>query len=229
MIKNGKNVVFIDHTDSSIKRIDADLRKNKPLTTKEEYELWDRIKNGDKKAFDRLVDSNLRYVMSVAKKYLASKESIEDLYQAGCLGLVKAAHKFDASLGFHFISFAKYYVENEIRKLAYGHINHKSISLDAPIDADNIEGPTLIDFMANSDSPLPDWDVRYDEALHGLMERADKRNGGMGQLTEKYHEMLQEGYAKTDFARRYHLNEQQMNRFLTILREESGLPLKTAA
>ena len=116
MLKNGKNVVFIDHTDSSIKRIDADLRKNKPLTTKEEHELWVRKENGDKKAFDRLVESNFRYVMSVAKKFMASKENIEDLYQAGCLGLVKAAHEFDAALGFHFISFATYYVKDESRK-----------------------------------------------------------------------------------------------------------------
>ena len=103
MYQNGKNITIIDHNVNCVEAIEAELRKRKPLTEEQEHELCRRMQEGDKRACDRLVEGNMRYAMRVAKQYLPSGAALEDLFQAGCEGLVKAAHKFDATLGYHFI------------------------------------------------------------------------------------------------------------------------------
>ena len=87
--------------------------------------------------------NHLLYAMSIAKKYMASHARLEDLFQAGCEGLVIAAHKYDASLGCRFISYATWYVENEVRKAAYDYIKHDIASLNEPINAEEADGDNI--------------------------------------------------------------------------------------
>ena len=94
MYKNGKNITIIDRNNDCIRMILKGISKWSPLTTEEEYELWRRMRQGDNNARMRLINSNLGYVMSVAKEYLLSGADLEDLYQAGALGLCKAVDKF---------------------------------------------------------------------------------------------------------------------------------------
>ena len=122
MYKNGKNITFTDRSNSCVDMFLKDINKWHPLTNKEEYELWLLMHQGSKKARDKFINANLRYVVSVAKRYLASGTAFEDLIMAGSLGITKAADMFDASLGYRFISFATWYIECEIRKTAYGHL-----------------------------------------------------------------------------------------------------------
>ena len=63
--------------------------------------------------------------------------------------------------------------------------------------------------------------LRYADALSHLEDRADRRQYGLGSLTADLHHMLCRGYTTSDFARKHHLNDQQMSRLLTILREEA--------
>jgi len=84
------------------------------LTPQEEIGLAIRIKQNDRKALKKLVSANLRFVISVSKKYQNHGMSLEDLINEGNLGLMKAAHRFDETRGFKFISYAVWWIRQGI-------------------------------------------------------------------------------------------------------------------
>lgn len=84
------------------------------ISVEEEAELSRRIKNGDKKALEKLTKANLRFVVSVAKQYQNQGLSLSDLINEGNLGLIKAAEKFDETRGFKFISYAVWWIRQSI-------------------------------------------------------------------------------------------------------------------
>ena len=211
MYKNGKNITIIDHNVNCVDNILCDISKTHPLTNEEEHQ------QGNLRARARLIESNMRYVVSVAKLFLPSGAALEDLILAGCEGLTKAADKFDGSLGYRFISFATWHVKNEICKTAYDHMKHNHVSLDEPLDSEDERGATRLDNLADGYSQSPDWDIRYAEALDSMASRADKHLCGAGRLVTALHQMLQEGYTTSDFARRYNLNEHQMSHLFDLI------------
>ncbi len=223
MIKNGKNNIIIDRNVNCVDPILRDIRKTKPLSSEEEQQVWEQMQHGSQRARARLIESNMRYVVSVAKRYIPSGAALEDLILAGCEGLTLAADKFNGSLGFRFISFATWYVENEIRKTAYDYIKHNHSSLDELVDAEDESGATFMDLLPSGRNMSPDWDIRYAEALHSLAARAENRLRGAGHLVVALYQMLQKGYTTSDFARRYNLDEQKMSHLLDIISQESSL------
>jgi RNA polymerase primary sigma factor len=91
--------------------------KNHPLLSRaEEAELARRIRDGDQLALEKLVRSNLRFVVSVAKKYQNLGMSLPDLICEGNVGLVRAAQKFDETKGVKFISYAVWWIRQAILK-----------------------------------------------------------------------------------------------------------------
>ena len=80
------------------------------ITREEEVTLAQRIRQNDQEALDKLVRSNLRFVVSVAKKYQNQGVSLSDLINEGNLGLIRAAHKFDETKGIKFISYAVWWI-----------------------------------------------------------------------------------------------------------------------
>lgn len=110
--------------DSTVDRYLKDIYKIPTITAEEEVELAHRVKKNDRKALEKLVCANLRFVVSVAKKYQHSGLPLQDLINEGNCGLIKAAENFDETRGFKFISFAvwriRQYIMNAIDN--YGHI-----------------------------------------------------------------------------------------------------------
>ena len=88
---------------------------NYPLLSREdEIQLAKRIKNNDQRALEKITCSNLRFVVSVAKKYQNQRLSLADLINEGNVGLIRAAHKFDETRGIKFISYAVWWIRQAI-------------------------------------------------------------------------------------------------------------------
>ncbi|MBP3756630.1 MAG: RNA polymerase sigma factor RpoD/SigA [Prevotella sp.] len=94
------------------------------ISVEEEVELAQRIRQGDRKALEKLTKANLRFVVSVAKQYQNQGLSLPDLINEGNLGLIKAAEKFDETRGFKFISYAVWWIRQSILQAI---AEHKSI------------------------------------------------------------------------------------------------------
>jgi RNA polymerase primary sigma factor len=187
-----------------------------PLITREdEAQLAVRIRAGDEEALNTLVRANLRFVVSVAKKYQNQGVSLSDLINEGNLGLIRAARRFDETKGIKFISYAVWWIRQAIlqalaeqsrivrvplnragdmhrigrraaaliqelgreptnEEIAEGMelseeevaktmaISHTHLSLDAPLTPG--EEHSLIDHIADNDSPLPDEAI-FEKAL----------------------------------------------------------------
>ena len=103
-----------DRSQPSLDRYLSDIAKEGMITVDEEIELTRRIKKGDKRALDKLTRANLRFVVSVAKQYQNQGLSLPDLISEGNLGLIRAAERFDETRGFKFISYAVWWVRQNI-------------------------------------------------------------------------------------------------------------------
>ena len=103
------------------------------LSHEEQSDLADKAQKGDKKAQDKLVNANLRFVVNVAKKYQNHGLDLTDLISEGNLGLLTAVEKFDSSKGYHFISYAVWWIRQSILKA----ICEKSRPIRLPLNRAN--------------------------------------------------------------------------------------------
>ncbi|MCQ2981415.1 MAG: RNA polymerase sigma factor RpoD/SigA [Treponemataceae bacterium] len=110
-----------------------DINKIPLLTREEENELAQKAKAGDKAAKDKMVNANLRFVVSVAKKYQNHGLDLTDLISEGNIGLLTAIDRFDADKGYHFISYAVWWIRQSILKA----ICEKSRMIRLPLNRAN--------------------------------------------------------------------------------------------
>lgn len=93
-----------------------DTSKLKVLTEKEKNELLIKVKAGDEKAREELINGNLRLVLSVIQRFTTRGESLDDLFQVGCIGLIKAIDHFNIGLGVKFSTYAVPMILGELRR-----------------------------------------------------------------------------------------------------------------
>jgi len=86
------------------------------LKTNEKEELFAKIEQGDTAAREKYIEGNLRLVLSVIKRFSSSGENVDDLFQIGCIGLIKAIDNFDSSLNVRFSTYAVPMIIGEIRR-----------------------------------------------------------------------------------------------------------------
>ena len=113
---DGSSDVDVLLPDDSVKSFLKDIGKIPLLSAEEEIKLAERMKNGDDAAKNRLIEANLRLVVSIAKKYVRRGMQFLDLIQEGNMGLIKAVEKFDYTKGFKFSTYATWWVRQAITR-----------------------------------------------------------------------------------------------------------------
>lgn len=124
------NKVKNDSIENTIGLYLEDAKRERLLTREEEIELTRRLKEGDMEARAELIKSNLRFVITIAKQYKNSGLLLEDLISEGNLGLIMAADRFEPDRGYHFISYAVYWIRQSILRA----INEKSRLIRLPLN-----------------------------------------------------------------------------------------------
>lgn len=96
-----------------------DIGKYPIYSGEEQIALAVKMKNGDLKAREQLINSNLRFVVTCAKQFVGQGVPLIDLISSGNLGLIQSVERYDPSKGYHFISYAVWYIRREILKAIY--------------------------------------------------------------------------------------------------------------
>jgi RNA polymerase primary sigma factor len=108
-------------TTDSVKMYLNEISKTRLLTAAEEVQLAKRIEKGDRAAKDRLIQSNLRLVVSIARKFIGRGLILSDLIQEGNFGLMKAVEKYDYTKGFRFSTYATWWIKQSVARAIDDH------------------------------------------------------------------------------------------------------------
>ena len=111
-----RNGELVAATTDALQLFLNEIRRYPLLTAAEEVEISKRIEQGDLEAKERMINSNLRLVVSIAKKYQGQELSLLDLIQEGIFGLIRAAEKFDWRKGYKFSTYATFWIRQAIQR-----------------------------------------------------------------------------------------------------------------
>ena len=110
------NTTYLESDDEILSIYLKEINNIPMISHEEENELARKAKEGDRKAFEKGINSNLRFVVSVAKKYRGQGLPLSDLINEGNIGLITALEKFEPDKGYHFISYAVWWIRQSILK-----------------------------------------------------------------------------------------------------------------
>jgi RNA polymerase primary sigma factor len=129
-MRDFKIINRITNVTDNLNRYFTEISRYSILSPEEESDLAKKARNGDEEAKDKILKSNLRFVVSVAKAYESGKVNLEDLISEGNKGLVEAIETFDPTTGFKFISYAVWH----IRKNIFVYLNNHSRAIRIPVN-----------------------------------------------------------------------------------------------
>ena len=155
-----------------------EINRESLLNEDEERELSARVLRGDSRAMNRLVEANLRFVVSIARQYQGKGLSMEDLVSEGNIGLMKAASRYDATRGLRFVNYAVVHIRRQIERALRAESSELRVesrasgetrSVDAPLGAKS--NMNLLSVLADSNAPMADTRV-YNSSVERAVERA---------------------------------------------------------
>ena len=164
--------------DNVLNKYLDEINRESLLSEKEECELSARILHGDSRALNRLVEANLRFVVSIARQYQGKGLSMEDLVSEGNIGLMKAASRYDATRGLRFVNYAVVHIRRQIEKALKAESAEQRVesrpggetrSVDAPLGAKS--NMSLLSVLADSNAPMADSRV-YNSTVERAVEHA---------------------------------------------------------
>lgn len=203
--------------ESALNRYLDEIGKGTLLTDEQERELSAKILKGDERALSRLVEANLKFVVSVARQYKGQGLAMEDLVSEGNMGLMKAAARFDATKGVRFVNYAVvhvcqaiekaieqqtglYKVPKDVKDELAARQQSLPLSVDAPLG--HRANLSLLSVLVNKDAPLADERVHseaIEEAIEFALGSLDKRESrvvnayfGIGQEHETMAEIAED-------------------------------------
>ncbi len=157
-IKNNSNIseYSFNYCDNSVNMYLNEIGKFPLLSVSEERKLCSEIKNGNESAKEKLINSNLRLVVSVAKSYFCNVIPLLDLIQAGNIGLMTAASKFDFSMGYKFSTYAVWWIRQSITRFI---ANNNSIRLPVNMYYSVIKYKNFLREYENNNNCMPTDEV----------------------------------------------------------------------
>lgn len=184
-MKRNKNLIEYDKTADIYFN---EIRHTKPLTREQEYDLWKKYKeNNDIDARNELVSANLKFVASIAKKYIGMGLSYGELIAEGNVGLIKALDNFDGDKGYKIISYSVWWIKQSIMEA----IKKRNV-----MDAEDL--PTLknIDKDNEIEEPVETPEFSFDEEEKNDRNHDEKKMIGllMNFLSDKEKNIITEYY-----------------------------------
>lgn len=179
--------------ESGLNKYLDEIGRESLLSEEEETRLSEQIKAGNQRALNKLVEANLRFVVTIASQYKGQGLGLDDLISEGNIGLMKAAARFDGSKGTRFVHYAVVHVRQQIEKAISqqtglyqvpkdvkdemaARLQSLPLSVDAPLG--HRTNMSLLSVLVNQDAPLADERV-HSEAVEDAVEFAlgllDKR------------------------------------------------------
>ena len=204
---------FTNRENKSLDKYLNEISKVPMIDAQEEVQLAQRIREGDQAALEKLVNANLRFVVSVSKQYQNQGLTLGDLINEGNMGLIKAAKRFDETRGFKFISYAVWWIRQSILQAladqsrivrlplnkvgSLGRITQASSRLEQELERE----PTPQEIAESLDSPLSEVENALrssgrhlsidaplaegeDNTLLGVLDNNDEPNPDMPLLNE---------------------------------------------
>jgi len=162
--------------DNLLNKYLDEISRENLLSEEEERKLSSLILHGDSRALNRLIETNLRFVVSIARQYQGKGLSMEDLVSEGNIGLMKAASHYDATRGLRFAGYAVVHIRRQIEKAlkaesaelrVESRAGGQTRSVDAPLGSKS--NMSLLSVLVDNNSPLADSRV-----YNSSVERAVK-------------------------------------------------------
>lgn len=193
--------------DSILNKYLDEIGRETLLSEDEEHQLSERIRRGDGRALNKLVEANLRFVVAIARQYQGKGLSMEDLVSEGNLGLLKAAGKYDASRGLRFVNYAVVFIRQQIERSlkiesAEQRVESRSDgqtrSVDAPLGTKT--NVSLLSVLVNADSPMADERVYQANMLTAVEKALDSLNERESRVVNAYFGLGQDNLTMAEIA-----------------------------
>jgi len=193
--------------DSILNKYLDEIGRETLLSEDEEHQLSERIRRGDGRALNKLVEANLRFVVAIARQYQGRGLSMEDLVSEGNLGLLKAAGKYDASRGLRFVNYAVVFIRQQIERSLKIESAEQRVesrgdgqtrSVDAPLGTKT--NVSLLSVLVNADSPMADERVYQANMLTAVEKALDSLNERESRVVNAYFGLGQDNLTMAEIA-----------------------------